>query len=68
MSGMWLGMPSRTDTKKTHVFKRNCSPCSEYDNHSKLDNEHRFSLGGGDLYDHLMSTKIFTLIMNEIFI
>jgi hypothetical protein len=22
---------------------------------------------GGNLYDHLMSTKIFTLIMNEIF-
>ena len=34
--------------------------CSKYENHSKLD--------WGDLYDHLMSTKIFTFMMNMIFI
>ena len=31
---------------------------------SKLNSLHKW----GDLYDHLMSTKIFTLILHEIFI
>ena len=38
--------------------------CSECANHSKFKNPH--DKGGGDVYDHLMNNKIFTLIMNKI--
>jgi hypothetical protein len=37
------------------------------DNHSRLDNQHNCWVrkGGGDLYDHLMSTRVFVLVMNK---
>ena len=35
--------------------------CSKYDNDSRLSNGHHWH----DLYDHLMSTNIKTLMMNE---
>ena len=44
--------------------KRDWTMCSKQVNHSKLNNQHNW----GNLYDHLMSTRIFTLVMNEIFI
>jgi hypothetical protein len=44
-----------------------CIACSKYDNHSRLTSKHS-CVGGGDMYDHLMSTGKFTLTMNKIFI
>ena len=46
-------MAPRTDTRKT---------CVERDDHSCVGG------GGVKVYDHLMSTKILTWIMNKIFI
>ena len=34
--------------------------------HSRFNSQH--DLGGGDLYDHLLNSRIFTLIMNKRFI
>ena len=56
-------MAARTDIER-HLFKRDWTASSEYDKHSRLNNHHTW----GDLYDHLMSTSIFTLIMSKIFI
>jgi hypothetical protein len=39
--------------------------CSKYFDYSKFNNQHKL---GGDLYDHLMSTGIFTMILSKIFI
>jgi len=48
---------SKNIDSKGHVFERDWTTCSEYDSHSRLN-----SVGNwGDLYDHLMSTRIFTL-------
>jgi hypothetical protein len=66
VSGMWLGVAPRTDTKCVClgiVFKREWPTCSKYDNHSKFNSQHNWE----DLHDHLMSTRIFTLIINKIF-
>jgi hypothetical protein len=63
LSGIWLNVAPRTDTIR-HLFKRDWSTCSKYDIHSRFNNQHN----GEDLYDHLMSTRIFTLMMNKIFI
>ena len=38
--------------------------CSNYTNHSKLNSEDDY----GDPNDHLMSMRIFTMIVNKIFI
>ena len=37
--------------------------CLNYASHSRLNDEH--DRGGGDLFDHLMSTRIFFPVMNE---
>ena len=37
-------------------------------NHSRLNRQHNLGEEGGVLYDHLMSMKIFTSIMNIIFV
>ena len=50
--------------KKRQVFKRHWTMCSRYDNYSRFNSQH--NLRG--LYDYLMSTRIFTLKMNKIFI
>ena len=60
LSGIRLGVSRRMDTKKTRV-KSDQIMCSKYGNYSKFnDNQHNWE----DLYDCLMSTRIFTLIMN----
>ena len=53
LSGMWLA--PKTDAKKTCVRKR-LNYVLKYDHHSKFNSQHNW----GDLYDHLMSTRIFT--------
>jgi hypothetical protein len=58
VSGMGLGVAPRTNTKETCVQKS-----SNHDDHLKLNSQHNCM----DLYDHLMSTRVFTLIMNTIF-
>ena len=45
---------------KRHVFKIGWTTCSKYDNWFKWKSQH----DGEDLYDHLMSTRLFT-IYNE---
>ena len=50
---------------KGHVFRRDQVPCSKYNNHSRCKSQHNW---GGGLYDHLMRTRIFTLMMNNTFI
>ena len=62
---MWLGVVPWTNTKKKDVFQRGWTTCSQYNIHSRFDNQHNWER---DLYDHLMSAKIFTLILNQIFI
>ena len=44
------------------VFKRDWVTRSNYVYHSRFNNQHNCE----DLYDYLISTKIFTLIMNKI--
>ena len=54
---------------QTHVLERDWTACLKYDNHSRLDSQHNWGKGGGGeetVYDHLMSTRIFALIMNKI--
>ena len=63
LSGVRLGVDPRTDTKK-HVFRRDWTPGSKYDNHSRLNSLH--SGTWEDVYDRLMSTRVFTLTMNKI--
>ena len=48
--------------KRHHEFKRDWTPCSKFVNHSRLTSPHSW----GDLYDHLMTSRIFTLIMKRI--
>jgi hypothetical protein len=56
LSGVWLGDGLRTDTKG-HMFKRDWTSCLKFVNHSNW----------GGIYDHLMSVRIFTAIMNKMF-
>ena len=61
LSGMWF----RTDGyQKDMCFKEIGLCVQDYENHSKLDGRHNQR----DLYDRSMSTRIFTLIINRIFI
>ena len=62
MSGVWLGVDPTTNTKR-HVFKKNWTAHSKFVNHSTVNNQHNWE----DLYDHLMSMSIFTLIMDKTF-
>ena len=56
---MRLNVVPGMDTRR-HAFKRNWTTYSKYDNHSKpIVNR----IGGGD---HLMSTRIVSLMMNEL--
>ena len=58
----------RCESKNRHhevrVLDRDWIACSKYANHSTLNSQNHW----GDLYDHLMTTKIFTSIVNKIFI
>ena len=58
------GCDFKNKCNKRNVFKRDWIAYSEYDHHSKLDSKHNQK----DLQDHLVSMRIFTLTMNEIFI
>ena len=54
-------------TKNGHhkdMFKRDWATCSINVNHSRLNGQDNW----GDIYDHLMSTRIFTLTMIKVFI
>ena len=53
----------KMDIKKT-CFKIDRTVWSKYNNHSRFDNEHNW----GGVYDYIMSTRIFTLTINERFI
>ena len=44
------------------VFKRDWSTCSKYDSHSRPNSQHNW----GDLYDHLMSIRTFTLLISTL--
>ena len=46
----WIGLDMKHET------------CSKHENHSRLSSQHDQE----DLYDHLMSTRNFTLILNKI--
>ena len=52
------GFKKQTPTKY-HMFERDCTTCSKYANHSRLDIQYDWK----DLYNHFMNTKIFKLIM-----
>ena len=57
----------RCGSKSRHqkdVFKRYWTTCTKYSYHFGLDSQH----GWGDLYDYLMSMRIFTLMTKKIFI
>ena len=62
LSGMWVGVDLRIGIKKG-LFKRDWTTCSKYASRSRPNSQ----LGGG-LYDHWMSTRIFTLIIIKVLI
>jgi len=66
LSGMWLGVNLRTDTKKTCIFRRIRLRAQNMP--TILGSKAKSLRGGGNLYDHLMSTQILTFLMNKIFI
>lgn len=46
------------------MFNIDWTMCPEYDNHYEFNNQR----DRGDLYDQLISTRIFTMTMNKTFI
>ena len=62
LSAMWMGVDPKADTKD--VSKRDWTMCSKYDNSSRFNSQHNW----GDLYDLVINMRVFTLIMNKIFI
>ena len=64
LSCVQLGVDLRTITTKRLVSKRDWTTCLEYFNHSRLDSQRNRE----NLYNYVMSMRIFTLIMNKIFI
>ena len=56
--------------KKRHMFKRNWIMSSRFVDLSRFDCQQNLGggWGSGDLYDHLMSTNIFTLMLKKVFI
>ena len=69
LSGMWLDVDVRTDTKKASSVQKRL----DYElkiNHSRLiGHQHNWWgwRGWRGLYDHMISTRIFTFTLNEIF-
>ena len=59
-------MAPKLDATKDMCLKE-MGLCSKYDNHSRLNSHEHHRGGAGDVYDHLMNTRIFTLVMNKIF-
>jgi len=60
---MRFGASPRMHIKKD-VFKKDWILCSNYDNHSRFNNQCHW----WNFYDHLMNVRIFTLISNKIII
>ena len=64
---MWFGVTIQAETKKT-CLKKIIGLCAQNilqcDINSRLNSQHNWR----DLYNHLMSARIFTLITNKIFI
>ena len=59
---VWHGFKNNNKNPSDVFFKnKNKVTCSTYDNHFKSNSQHNQD----DLYDHLMSKRIFTLIMNQ---
>jgi hypothetical protein len=66
-SGMWVVVDWITGTKwHYHVFKLRLDNVFRICYYFRFNSQHDW--GGGDFYDYLMSTRIFTLIMMKIFI
>ena len=63
LSGMWLGVDPRTDMEG-RVLERGWITCSAYADHSTRTGQS----GLQDTHDRLMSTRLFALIMNKVFI
>ena len=61
MNDMWLGVDLRTDVKR-HVFTRDWDMCSTI-LHTIVNMDCT-----RNMYDHIMSTIVFTMRTNEIFI
>ena len=55
---------SKYKHKGRHMFERDWTMCSKYDNRSNFSRQRNRR----DLYDHLMSTRIFTMTMKNTFI
>ena len=64
LSGMWLEVLPRIDTKETCFFLRDWTTCSKYGYCSKV----KIQDDRRDLSDHLISMRIFTSIVNRIFL
>ena len=54
---MWISEP----TPKIHMYNKDWTACSKHATHSKFNSEHDW----GDMYDHLITTRAFTLIMKK---
>ena len=63
LSGMRFGVSLKMDTKKTHV-QIGMDYVLKHDNHLKLNSHHNCR----ELYDHLMETILFFVIMNDMLI
>jgi hypothetical protein len=64
LRSMWLGVPPRTNSMKTSCVLKNWTTCSKYDNHYRLNSQHHRV----NLYNHLTSKRIFTFMMNTVFV
>jgi hypothetical protein len=62
LSGVWFGVAPRMGIQR-HVFWNACTTCSKFDTLSRLYSQHDW---GTCMYGRSMSTKIFTLITNDI--
>jgi len=69
---LWMWCIVRCGSKNRHKARIMWTTCSKFVNHSRLNSEHYLLIylfwGGVDIYDHLMNSRVFTSVMNEIFI
>lgn len=59
---MWLDVDPGTGTQKRHVLIKDWIECSKHVDQSRL----KFQHASRGLYDHVMTSRILTLIVNEI--
>ena len=67
LNGIWLGVTPQHIQKRC-ACKRDWTVYSKHDNHYRFNCQQNRSVGEGWLYDHTLSTTIFTMIKNTIFI